>query len=443
MKRIKVLTMAGVMVVGLVFSTIPAFTQEKITLTFWMHDHPPLRDLIQNKIIPKFEKEHPDVEVKLSVAAASLGAVHEKLLVSYLGGASPDTFIESNNYLPQDMFLKMLDVINPEVFGVDSYEELARQWSGGIEMAEWGGKYYGVPLSFACLVTVINTTHFREVGLDPDKQYPITWVEGDRSVAKIGQKLTQRENGKIIRKGYGISTFAPFSLTNFNTRIHQLGGRVIAEDGKTSLINSSAGVKVLSTLQDFVYKYKISLPTGTGRSAHRRPEFQSGEASMISTIYAWYRALLETMYPDLYKGGKGIKFIPMPVFKDGAPYYTRFGSFYGVNSESKHKKESWQFLKSLCDHDAEHIELGNFMTRKGWAETQAAKNLPDIELWKRLDKMPGGFVLSTTNMQNIVNKAITSVLFEKMDAKKALDIAKEEIEDYLDRLPYKGVPVGG
>src|SRR5215510_3820861 len=51
------------------------------------------------RMLPAFEREHPDVRVRVQQIPWS--AAHEKLLTAYVGGAMPDVFQGGNTWLPE------------------------------------------------------------------------------------------------------------------------------------------------------------------------------------------------------------------------------------------------------------------------------------------------------------------------------------------------------
>src|SRR5690606_28610897 len=63
--------------------------QDSVTVTLWMHDHPP-RVPVDEELIAQFEAENPDINVEYEVIPV---ADHDlRLRTSLAAGAGPDLF---------------------------------------------------------------------------------------------------------------------------------------------------------------------------------------------------------------------------------------------------------------------------------------------------------------------------------------------------------------
>ncbi len=76
-------------------------------------------------------------------------------------------WLEKNLLAPMDV--QRLGYANYKAF-TDDYA------AAFVDGATKDGKVYATPLWFYGFCNYINTKHFKEVGLDPDKDWPQTWT---------------------------------------------------------------------------------------------------------------------------------------------------------------------------------------------------------------------------------------------------------------------------
>lgn len=404
-------------VIGFLGGNVWVQGQETITLKYWRYQNTPAVKLNQLSI-KKFEEQYPNIKVEMFVAT-STPDLHEKMLIAFAGGGGPDLFNMEGGQFSQYISYGLVVPIELDVFGVRTYEELIEELATDIAQGLGGwkyeDKYYGLTTEISKYATAINTKHFKEAGLDPDKDYPITWEK----LAEIGQKLVRMERGEIVREAYALTTYpVTFNLV-FQGMLRQLGGDVVSPDGKESIINSEAGVKVLQTLYDFMYKYKITaVPSQLNLQG---PGFETGATSIVTDVGPWYEAFLKDNAPGIYPY---IQFKPFPRFENGkdigAPSY---GYALQVSSNSKYQRESWELAKILVIGTAgERREIGLFV--------------PDEWPWPT-EISTGGLGIIPKAINDIVFEAATKTLMDKVDPKETLNAAKKKIDKYLAELPYK------
>ena len=120
-------------------------------------------------------------------------------------------------------------------------------------------KIYAIPFEYNSWPLLINDKMFKEIGLDPAKDYPKTWEE----VGTIGAKLAIVKDGKFTRQGFYWNLLtAGWTMLQFGPLVYQLGGSILSDDdkGKECVVNSDAGVRALQTMKDMLYKYKVGAP---------------------------------------------------------------------------------------------------------------------------------------------------------------------------------------
>jgi len=423
------------LLVGLTFPAYSGGQGEpgEVTLTYWVYSDPNTNPL-EEELIGKYMAENPNIKVEMSVPGTTPD-LNQKLLISLAGDAPPDTFNTYHGFFPQIAYRNQVDPIDLEVFGATSYAKLEEGWMpGSMRGWKWEDKLYGVPSSLSTYGMFINAAHFREAGLDPDQDFPRTWDEGEYSIAQLGQKLVKTDGKNITRQAFGMSGYAVVLNIVFQGLIRQLGGSIIGQDGRSSTINSTAGVRALTTYYDFVHTYGISAPTG---EKLQNPGFDTGDTSIVVEGGPWFYTHLRENSPGVFQDGEGVRIYPYPRYQDGEDVpCPNYGYAYHVAAASEHQKEAWALIDYLSSFPELHLErAGQIQTRKGWENTQAAKDFPYFDVW--IKELGGGTAYMEDPLNEAVYKAISLSIFDKVAPKEALDRVKPEIDNYLKELPYK------
>ena len=150
---------------------------------------------------------------------------------------------------------------------------------------------------------------------------------------------------------------------------------------------------------------------------------------MMNTIWSWYRPVIE-QFPDVYKGGDGIKFIPNPQYPDGVPYSTKFGSLWTVSSLSDHKTEAWRFQQELMAHADSFNATGLLVPVQGYENSDAARAVQDFDMFSAILKKPRRGNRSGLPKRTAVwQKALARIVFEDADIAATLEVANDEFEE--------------
>jgi multiple sugar transport system substrate-binding protein len=434
-KRILSITVFPVLFLGLI---CPVFSEGQreggpVTLTYWVYSDPNTNPL-EEELIERYMADNPDVEVEMSVPGTTPD-LNKKLLISLAGDAPPDSFNTYHGFFPQIAYRNQVDPVDLEVFGANSYDQLEEGWMpGSMRGWKWGEKLYGIPSSLSTYGMFINAGHFRDAGLDPDRNYPRTWDEGDDSIAQLGRKLVQTDGTNITRQAFGMSGYAVVLNIVYQAQIRQLGGSIIGPDGRSSTINSPAGVRALTTYFDFVHKYKISAPTG---EKLQNPGFDTGDTSIVVEGGPWFYTHLRESSPTIFQDGDGVRVYPFPRYKDGEDVpCPNYGYAYHVAAASENQREAWELINHLSSFPELHLErAGQIQTRKGWENSQPAKEFPYFDVWMK--ELGGGTAYMEDPLNEAVYKAMSLSIFDAVAPKEALDRVKPEIDKYLQELPYK------
>ena len=142
-------------------------SKEKKTLEFWYID-PGEKEKVYLEAVDRFEKKHPDVEVKALMIPND--AYKQKLSVAMSGNRVPDVFTSwgggwLKNFVEQG---KVLDITADT--DKDQFNKLA------LDNSTFDNKVYGLPLGLSIDVVFYNKEIFKNYGLKEPKTYD-EWLD--------------------------------------------------------------------------------------------------------------------------------------------------------------------------------------------------------------------------------------------------------------------------
>ena len=409
---------------GVVFgAAILAMTGTSLSteLTFWHHTYPPARDFIEKKAA-EFTKQHPDITINLHDDPH--GDYEVKLLAAIAAGNPPDIVNVLDYLFPLYAGRNILAEVDNAAFGVDSVEALnALYQPQALSGLTINGKVYGVPEEFNTLALFINKAHFEEAGLDAEADAPKTWDE----LFAIAEKLTAEDGSRL---GFNwVWNLDPYWYAQqYWPILQQYGCDVIGEDGKAA-INSEACVAAFTDTWKVLIDKNIGGPSmATVNPVNALQDFSEGRQSMaIAGIWA----------PPLYSDEVKDQYVvaPLPQLEPENPATLLNSYALAVTAASKHQKEAFEFLNFLTSDSDGYLEATGYVTgRKGWAETEAAKNTRGAEIFSEGQKY-GSFVWRSetwTQEGNAIKSAIEQFA-QGVPVKEALDQAASAIDSVRNR----------
>ena len=324
-----------------------------------------------------------------------------------------------------------MDRIAFDAAGVTSLEELKKQWApGALEVYQVGDNYYGLPFQFNIYAYVINTKHFKEAGLDPDKDYPKTWDE----VYEVAQKLVIKKDGRIVRQAMSFPFVhsAAWYMLELEPIMRELGGSILNEDQTESLVNSQAGIKAMEEI-----KRRFDLGVADKDIAavldYYNEGFPKGEFSMIIGGNwgppRWYKN-----FPDITEEGD-FKAIPYPTYPGKSTAISTTSWAWVVFSRSEHKEAAWKLANYITSMPSRNIiETGDIIPRAGWSETEGAKTIPQAKFWEEMLQysVPLANFKKYPEVSEPLKRAMQDILLSGKDIKTTLDAVKKEIDMALE-----------
>jgi multiple sugar transport system substrate-binding protein len=382
-----------------------------VTLSWWQFwTNPEVKPTIV-ELIEQFEKENPNIKVELTDLTWSDG--HEKIVVAFGSGTAPDVLELGSDWLPEFSYQDVLLDVTSEAEGI---KEEFLMW----EPATIRERIFGFPWILDTRVLFYNRDLMKKTGLYPDKP-PTTWKEllqfcetvNELKPEAYGFAANSAERHRLYKK------FLPFFWAN--------GARVLSDDQTESRVNSSEGVQALEFYQKLIQNGLIDT------QAMLDEAFKHGKIGFVISG-GWLLNDLRKNYPEL---NFGICLMPKPEANRGTPASFAGGEFLVINRKSENPREALDLIKFLIREDnclkvCRAIGSG-FPSAKGAELNPYYRNNPDLSIFQEQLK----FAISPpphpqwVYIEEIIEKAVEEVMYDKKSPQDALDGAKSEIDKLL------------
>ena len=409
----------------LLLATVFAMGQAKVNLIYWTHEDPN-RTVLEEKLIAEFQQQNPNVSVTRETSPS--GKMAEKLLTAFGAQKGPDIFNQGAEDEWQYIELGRVAPVDLKVVGFASYKAMQNDYLPvTYNGALFEGKIYGLPMEITNWCIYINNKYYREVGLDPAKDYPRTWEQ----MVSVAEKLTIREGEVIQRRGFDFRY--PWYLQFFDPLANQLGGTILSKDGKSAAVNSPAWIKLLQFMADWGPNGR-NLGSPTYKPA--RSTFNKDDNSVAmceSGLYQYDRIKSENaaLLPD-------VSVVPLPRFQgavnnNGDAVY---GHYYMVNASSSRaaQQAAWKLTWYFSSHVEEMLDqVGLIIPNKKLLASAVYQNKKFSDVF--IDDMAkSNFVfvhLKGSQVQDILKEMVEGVMLTKVPPAEAAQKAEQKIDDIL------------
>ena len=300
---------------------LPASIQSaspKVTLHFWEFS---VGEELMCSLLDKFQKENPDIEVKLQQLSWDYG--FDKIVLSVAANNAPDVCELGTDWVPKFSSSGVLLDVTKDMSDIKDDYFL---W----ESVTYKNRIYGAPWLAGTRVLFYNRDLFFRAGLNPDKA-PATWEEFLYAAKKI------RELGPDIY-GFGIfaaepyvpwQQFLPFAWGN--------GGDVLTPDMSKCVLDSPQNIEAMEY-------YKGLKPYSL---VERQPQvnmmFAKGQVGMQISGF-WNFTLIPRQNPGL---NFGVACLPKPSNTKGFSAAFAGGEVFVIIKNSKYPKEAIKLVKFL------------------------------------------------------------------------------------------------
>jgi multiple sugar transport system substrate-binding protein len=386
-------------------------------LTLWQGiNPPPNRDVFQ-KLVDKFNLQHPDIQVE-SLYVGQADQQLPKILTATIGDAAPDLLwfgsmltgqlVDLDAIVPLDKFWNQSD-INKEI-------DPALRESMAYEHHLWS-----VPFGTNNVGIFYRPSLFKEAGIE---HLPTNWAEL-RSTAK---QLTRDTNGdgKIDRYGmllplgkgeWTVFTWLPFMWGG--------GGELQAANSQATTIDNPGSIAALELWHDLIVDRSAIL--SSPERGYELDNFIAGKVAMQLTG-PWTLGQL---------AGTDVDYGVMPI-PGGTRTATSIGgeNLFMMKGHPTHQQAAWQFMQYVLSQDFQtEWALGtgylpvNLKSRQQLTYQKYVDKTPAIRVfleqakWGRSRPIFPGYSQISENL----GRAIESVLLDRDDVRSALKTAQSRL----------------
>ncbi|MGI8330277.1 ABC transporter substrate-binding protein [Actinomadura scrupuli] len=368
----------------------------------------------------EWNKAHPDQKVNLTFGGSN-DDVLKKTLASFVSGKAPGiayqygSSINTLSKRSQTQDLTSLVKSSPD-FQWDDFFVAVQQAATTPD-----GKIYGVPALVDNLALVYNKKLFDAAGLS----YPTpdwTWTDFQNAARKLTDPAKKQYGWSYVNDG------SEDTVWRYIAMLWQAGGDLLSPDGKKSAFDSPAGLAAMQLLHDMaVTDRSVYLETGDGQYQNL---FNSGKIGMLWTG-PWD---LSTINKDI---SYGAQVLPAKI-----THATIAGPDNFMLFNKGDRDTAWAFLKWL-DSAETHLKFslatGDLPLRE--SETKLPgyqdflKKYPANKVF--VDNLAKNVTKSRPNIpeypkiSQVLGTAIQSVLLGKAQPQKALDQARDQIDQIL------------
>jgi multiple sugar transport system substrate-binding protein len=287
-----------------------------------------------------FHKQQPGITVQISFSPKGGAAgIFEQLQTQVAANAGPDVYW-THSYIGAALAKNgVAEVLNPFI-DQDKTLKLTDYFTASYMDYTFNGNHTALPREIATDIMFYRPDLFDKAGV----KYPdASWTWSDlQSTAK---QLTTTAGGSTTF-GYGGPVNSSFLYTS-----HALedGSDIIDAQNYKSLFATDAVTQAIQYQADFIYK-DHSAPTPAELKADNTIDFQHGRAAIAFSGYY----LISTINGNT-KNTWTYDVANMPVNTTGKRVSSSATSGHSAWSGTKHKQESWLWLKYLASEEASKI----------------------------------------------------------------------------------------
>ncbi|MGO4690583.1 ABC transporter substrate-binding protein [Glaciibacter sp. 2TAF33] len=397
----------------------------KVQLEMWSGQDDTAEKILE-QLVQEFEKDHPNVSIKLSPGASSTEQLLQKLSAGFAGNQYPDISYAFGSWAGQlEASNRTLDISSqvkqPDV-NWDEFTAAARQTA-----QPTGKKVIGFPAVVDNIGLLYNKTLFDKAGV----QYPTNdWTWDDFRAAAL--KLTDSANHIY---GYGYSVSGSEETTwQFWPHLWQNGGSILSDDQKTAEFAQAPGVDALTFLRGMAVDDKSVYLDQTDEKFGQL--FVSDRIAMI-TSGPWQLS-------DLKIGGTDYGVVRLPGTAEDHQTVSGPDIWALFDHQDKNRAHwSYEFAKWLtapAQDERFNVGLGNLPLRTSEGSSEAvaaqAKEYPGYDVFVENSKnveqarpTSKGYASLSTE----IGKAISSVLQGKGEPQGALEDAAKAADAQLKK----------
>ena len=405
-----------------IFSPYVFAQKAPVNLSFWTWEGPQQRPY-QEKRIKMFTDANPNVKVDVQVY--TFQDLSKKVAVGFATGTAPDGFVSQDWFMPLWLEKNLLAPMDVQRLGYANYKAFTDDYAAAfVDGATKDGKVYATPLWFYGFCNYINTKHFKEVGLDPDKDWPQTWTQ----LGEAAKKLTIKDGNKFTRQGFKWATHsAQWTMIQFNPILIQCGGQWFDANGKCT-INSPAGVKAMTIRASLARDYGAEDPADSIATTPLPMLDWLKERTSMFLVHPVPPVAIKSQNEKMLAEGY-FRPVSYPGVEAGKGYSSCYGFNLVINARaSKEKQEVLHDLYKFMMGDLVDAWTATapftYARKSGWADSPEVRQVSRYVRPVIRAKDTGVYLPRTlvyNELADALHRGVQKILLSNADIKKTLD----------------------
>ncbi|WNB92359.1 extracellular solute-binding protein [Bacillus sp. NEB1478] len=390
---------------------------DKVTIEYWHTYSDQEEKVLKEKIKPLFEKEHPNIKLKLT--RMPYEGLKQQVIAGVSGNAAPDLMRMDIIWVPE--FAKMGAL--KDVSSLKGFDEVKSSvFEGPLATNQFEDKYYGVPVNTNTKVAIYDKKVLDKAGVTETPKTMEELAAAAKKAKDAGAK------GGITIGGANAWGVLPYFWS--------LGGKLTNEDYTKidGYVNSPESVKALEQLIQWK-KDGILSPTILGGEPGAWDGIKKHEYMMLDDGPWFYSVLMN----EEKKKEDPLEYTVRGLIPEG-PGGSRSvigGEDLVIFANSKHPEEAWTFAKWMLTEEPQKLmaDTGLIPTNKNAAQDPEFLKVPFVkEYVDQLETaLPRTPIPQWSEFEQVFNLNLEKAIRGKMSAKQALDDTAKQGEAILKK----------
>ncbi len=384
----------------LTVSLLPlAFAEDVTTITFWHTYGDAETPVIDDVIIPMFEKANPDIRVE---AVRQSGDFNQMLVTALGTGVVPD--VARVDITKTSAYAKLGGIVALD--GIEGFDALRDAvLDGPLSTNLWNGHYYGLPLNTNCKAAVVNLEQMKALGFDGAPATMEEFIAACMKNAPGEYKLN-------------VSSLGDWDMYTY----FWLFGGVLTDEGFTKAsgyLDSEASVNAVKAIMK-MHDDKVFTIRDVDGSADAWDGINSQYAMFFEgPWYPFSEGIVPALIPTV--NGKSASIVG--------------GENIVIFTGSKKQEAAFCFVQFMMSEavQLELLKVGVIPTLKSCVDSEAVKNDPKWSIYmKQLESAKSRIPTpQASTVEQLWTDAMTMIFLEGADVQQTLTDIAAQIDEEL------------